>query len=69
LQIGEVAVVELTMPRTGCEWLGLIHGHENAAAETEGMLGMLAMVIQSGTVKVGDTVQILQTIEQVSSES
>lgn len=57
LQLGDTAVIELTMVRTGCEWLEAIHGQSKDEAVDR--LGMLAKVIESGTIRVGDVVRVL----------
>lgn len=60
IQIGKSAVIELTMVRTGCEWLEMIHGQSKD--DTINRLGMLAKVVQSGTIRVGDTITMLEPI-------
>jgi MOSC domain-containing protein YiiM len=67
LQLGDEAVIEITMPRTGCAWLGLIQGRENAVEESEGKLGKQAMVITGGQVRVGDTVQMIENSVEVTA--
>jgi len=58
IQLGDSAVIELTMVRTSCEWLELIHGQSKDDATNR--IGMLAKVIQSGVIHVQDEVKILQ---------
>ncbi len=62
IQLGDSAIIELTMERTSCEWLELIHGQSKDDAT--GQLGMLASVIASGTIHIGDDVRVLTPIEQ-----
>ncbi len=56
IQLGHSAIIELTMVRTGCEWLEMIHGQSKDEAVNR--LGMLAKVVQGGMIAVGDTIQI-----------
>lgn len=58
IQLGDIAVIELTMARTSCEWLELIHGQSKHDATNR--LGMLAKVVQSGTIHVGESIKILE---------
>lgn len=60
IQLGESAVIELTMARTGCAWLEMIH--DQSKDDTTQRLGMLAKVIQSGTISVNDTVKVLDAV-------
>jgi len=60
LQLGDSAVIELTMARTGCAWLEMIQGQSKN--DTIQRLGMLAKVIQSGTISVNDTVKVLDPV-------
>lgn len=57
--LGDSAIIELTMVRTGCEWLEAIHGQSKEHSINQ--LGMLAKVIQSGTIQVGDPISVLET--------
>jgi MOSC domain-containing protein YiiM len=63
IQMGELAVIELTMVRTGCEWLEMIHSQSKN--NTINRLGMLAKVVQSGTIRVGDTITVLEPIPSI----
>lgn len=54
LQIGEDAIIEITMPRSGCSWFEAIQGQTY-----EVDLGVLAMVIVGGEIKVSDAVQVV----------
>jgi MOSC domain-containing protein YiiM len=60
LQLGDSAIIELTMVRTGCEWLEMIHGQSKT--DTIKRLGMLAKVVQSGTITVNDAVKVLNSV-------
>lgn len=57
LQIGEQAVVELVEPRTGCERFQTIQGRSPALLA--GRLGMMARVVQDGSIARGDAVRVL----------
>lgn len=57
IQLGESAVIELTMVRTGCAWLEMIHSQSKDKAVDR--LGMLAKVVHSGIINVNDTVKVL----------
>ena len=55
LRIGASAVIEMTKPRTGCSRLEAAQGRPI----TCGPIGMLATVIESGDIAVGDRVVVL----------
>ncbi len=57
LQIGESACVEIVGVREPCERFARIQG--KSAASAEGRVGVLAKVITSGTIQVGDEVKVL----------
>ena len=59
IQLGDSAMIELTMVRTSCEWLELIHGQSMHDATDR--VGKLAKVVQSGTIRVGDPVRVLES--------
>lgn len=61
LQLGESAVLEIVKPRTGCDWFEEIQGRSKQ--ETVNRLGVLARVLVSGVVNVGDSVRVMETIE------
>ncbi len=66
IQLGDSAVIELTMVRTGCAWLEMIH--DQSKDDTIQRLGMLAKVIQSGTISVNDTIKVLDAVvEEIDS--
>ena len=56
LQIGSTAVLELTMPRTGCERLQAAQRREDPLLL--GHIGYLARVVASGVIAIGDVVLI-----------
>ena len=56
LKLG-LAVIEVGIPRTGCARFEMIQGKPKQAAK--GLLGVMARVIASGEVSVGDGVEIL----------
>jgi MOSC domain-containing protein YiiM len=56
VQIGE-AVVEVTIPRTGCSRFEYIQGKPKESVR--GRLGVMARVVAGGTVAVGDNVRVL----------
>lgn len=60
LQFGESAVIEIVKPRTGCSWFELIQ--QKPVKSTVKRLGMLAQVIASGEVRVGDPVTVLERV-------
>ena|SRR5689334_10557659 len=56
LALGDEAVIEVIAPREPCEWFEKIQG--KPLQEAEGRIGVLARVITSGRVQVGDTVRL-----------
>ena len=62
LQLGSAARIEITKARTGCSRLELVQGQidENAMIS----IGMLAKVIASGTIRVGDEVRVLEAVPE-----
>jgi MOSC domain-containing protein YiiM len=56
LQLGE-AVIEVTLPRTGCDRFELIQGKSKQSVQ--GRLGVLARVVTGGEVAVGDAVRVV----------
>lgn len=62
LQMGETAVVEVTKPREGCNRLETIQG--KPAKNTVGRIGVMARVVTTGEIRVGDVVRILQPEER-----
>ena len=55
LRIGD-AIVEITLPRTGCARFEAIQGHPKASVR--GRLGVLVRVVCGGEVRVGDGVVV-----------
>lgn len=60
LQLGDSAVIEVVEPRTGCDRFEAIQGYAPALAARR--LGVMARVLQSGTIRVGDAVRILEHV-------
>ena len=60
LQFGDEAVIELAKPRTGCERFEAIQGKPPSTAA--GRLGMMARVIHSGSIRIGDSIKILEHV-------
>ncbi|HVK18031.1 MAG TPA: MOSC domain-containing protein [Fimbriiglobus sp.] len=56
LALGEMAVIEVTLPRTGCDRFEHIQGKPKLSAK--GRLGVLARVVASGVVRTGDAVRL-----------
>lgn len=61
LRIGAEALVEITKPRTGCIRLEAAQGQSNATFD--GLVGMMARVVDGGVVRVGDSVEMLTVDE------
>lgn len=60
LAFGEQAVIEITKPRTPCDWFELIQGKSPEDATLR--VGMLAKVVVGGMIRVGDPVRALSGI-------
>jgi MOSC domain-containing protein YiiM len=58
LRLGEIAIVEVVLPRTGCERFEAIQGRPKESVA--GRLGVMARVVRGGTIRVGDLVQLLR---------
>jgi MOSC domain-containing protein YiiM len=58
LRLGETAIVEVVLPRTGCERFEAIQGRPKESVA--GRLGVMARVVRGGTIRVGDLVQLLR---------
>lgn len=54
LALGDAAVIEVTLPRTGCDRFEHIQGKPKATAK--GRLGVMARVVAGGVVRAGDPV-------------
>ena len=60
LQFGDQAIVEIVKPRTGCDRFEAIQSkHPSAAA---GRLGMMARVVAGGSIRVGDSIKIMEHV-------
>jgi MOSC domain-containing protein YiiM len=69
LQLGESAVIEAGIPRTGCNRFEYIQG--TAKQSVAGRLGVLARVVAGGDVAVGDEVTVVMAgtpVERPESE-
>ncbi len=53
IHLGE-AIVEVTKPRTGCDWFEKIH----TLPRPNGRMGVMARVINGGVIRVGDAVTV-----------
>jgi len=62
IQIGESAIVSMSMPRVGCSRFERIQGHPKR--ETRGRMGIMAHVERGGEIAVGDEVRVLRALEQ-----
>lgn len=62
IQLGESAVAEIVKPRTGCDWFEQIQGKSRSLVQNR--LGVMARVVESGIVKVGDPVRVVEKITQ-----
>ncbi len=58
LQLGSEALIEVTLPRKGCDKLVAAQGK---SIEGLGHLGVLARVITGGRIATGDPVTLLET--------
>lgn|SRR5262249_25667186 len=57
VRIGETAVIEVTLPRTGCDRFEHIQGKPRQSVA--GRLGVMARVLTGGEIAVGDAVAVL----------
>jgi MOSC domain-containing protein YiiM len=57
LRLGDEAVIEVEKPRTGCDRLRRVQGC--TPAQVAGRLGVMARVVSGGTIRVGDTVGLV----------
>lgn len=58
LAIGDGAVVEIVAPRTGCDKFELVQGKLRTDAAQR--MGIMAIVVQGGKIRVGSPVAVLQ---------
>jgi MOSC domain-containing protein YiiM len=56
LRFGEIAIVEMVLPRTGCDRFEHIQGHPKGSVR--GRLGILAKVLVGGEIRLGDPVSV-----------
>jgi MOSC domain-containing protein YiiM len=64
LRLGDEACIEISQTRTGCDRLEAAQGKTR---EGLGPLGVLARVVTGGTIKVGDTVTVLDAVPSVAA--
>jgi MOSC domain-containing protein YiiM len=66
LQLGDSAVVEITMLRVPCSWLATVHNknHEDVI----GRVGVMSSVIETGEIAIGSPVKVLQVPGQQITE-
>lgn len=57
VQLGADAIIEIVKPRTGCEKFERLQ--KRSRQEAAGQMGMIAKVIASGKIRVGDKVKVL----------
>jgi MOSC domain-containing protein YiiM len=58
LQLGAAAVIEVVEPRNGCDRFSKI---QNRSLDlVKGQMGVMAKVISSGAIQVGDPVRVLK---------
>jgi len=56
LQFGESAIIEMVLPRTGCDRFEHIQRHPKGSVK--GRLGIMARVVAGGEIRVGDNVRV-----------
>lgn len=59
LQLGDTAIIEVTIPREGCDRFEAIQGFPRE--KTTGRVGIMARVVESGQINIGDSVRIVQS--------
>ncbi|MCH7663090.1 MAG: MOSC domain-containing protein [Chloroflexi bacterium] len=62
LQLGDDACIEITKARTGCSRLELVQGKIDESDKVT--IGMLAKVVSSGTIRVGDAVKVIAALPE-----
>jgi MOSC domain-containing protein YiiM len=60
LQIGDEAVIEVISYRTGCDRFEALQSKPREDAK--GRLGVMAGVVTSGTIRIGDKVKVLENV-------
>jgi MOSC domain-containing protein YiiM len=63
VQIGASAIIEVTEFRSGCDRFQQIQGHD--PAQLKGRLGIMARVVTSGTITIGDAVRVIYDTKPV----
>jgi MOSC domain-containing protein YiiM len=57
LRLGATAIIEVTLPRTGCNRFAHIQGKPKGSAA--GRIGVMARVLTDGEVRIGDAVAVV----------
>ena len=60
VQLGDSAVIEVTVPRVGCDRFEAIQGHPRG--DVAGRMGVMARVVTDGVVRIGDPVKVMETV-------
>jgi MOSC domain-containing protein YiiM len=60
MRIGETAVIEVTLPRTGCDRFERVQGKPRSSVQ--GRLGVMARVVAGGEIAVGDEVVVVSAV-------
>jgi MOSC domain-containing protein YiiM len=63
LQIGSEATIELTKRRTGCD--RLVANQGKSIEGIPGGIGYMAKVVSGGTIRLGDSVAVVQTADAI----
>lgn len=66
LQFGDSAVIEVIKPRTGCDRFQAIQGKK--PSEARDRLGVMARVVEGGSVRVGDAVLVREPVAESVAE-
>jgi len=67
LAFGDQAIIEITGPRTGCERLEAAQGRV-IPQEIKAEIGLMAKVVQGGTIRLGDSVT-QQAVDRIPESS
>lgn len=62
IQLGPSAIIEVTMPRTGCDRFEHIQGKLKRLVR--GRLGVMVRVVVGGPIAVGDTVSVMPSLTE-----
>ncbi|MEM9955813.1 MAG: MOSC domain-containing protein [Chloroflexota bacterium] len=65
LKLGDSAIIRLNKFRAGCVWLEQIQGRD--CADLENRIGLMATVMESGIIRVGDPVEIIAIPELIDA--